>query len=256
MQEGLSIEGVLTQTRRVVMARWPGLLVVAAGWSLAAWLTRDLATTLMNNGVIDPDSPWLYATVLADSFVGAVGTAAVIGIVVRTGLPGRPIPAVALHGAIAAATVFAALLVYGWGELLLREILANLAWGQGPMTTPIAYAAGPVLTLYQIGLFVVFGMAVPAALERPVPPWTAAAVSLKLTEGRRFWLTIIAVVWSMATISPVFALAMASPGAATWTRPLQSLVQTLTALGIGVLYLELRRLRTTMAAAPGIGIGD
>ena len=58
MREGLSYEGVLSQARRVLLARWPWLLAAAVGWGLAERSTRGLPMALMMDGVIEWRHEW------------------------------------------------------------------------------------------------------------------------------------------------------------------------------------------------------
>lgn len=244
MQERLSIEGLLLQARRVLIARWPWLLGMAAIWSLAAWFASGLPMRLMMDGVISPDVSWLSLLMVTESMVNAAGSAIIIGVVARTGLPARPLAVLTLHFTFAGATVALAMIIYGFGGLLLGDAGRMIAGEDGSQTVLLTYAAIFVPIIYQFGLFVLLGMAVPAAMERLVSPLAAARVSLKLTEGHRLWLSIIAVVWTAAMLAPVYGSTLFIGRQANVVRPLLLLGQMLTAMGIGVLYLELRRLRT------------
>lgn len=242
MMKSLSFGGVAAQARRVLTARWPGVAAVAVCWWLVEAATRDLPITLMERGLIDPSEPPGVLSLLSVALAGAVGAAVMMSVVARTGQPRRPLSAVGRHVAVASATVMASLLIYGFVGMWLGDAAVALAQS-GAVPSPLAIALSLLSAVYQIGLFAVLGMTVPAAGERPIAPWTAAAVALKLSEGRRLWLAAIALLWSAISLLPALATNLVGPNM-NFVWPFLVAYRVATAFGIGVLYLELRRLRT------------
>lgn len=247
MGEGLTLEGLAAQARRVVLARWPALVIAGLAWGLMLWAQRAGIRWWLSqggsNGLIEPTAMIYLSMALVAGFADVALAAVFIALIVRIDQPRRTPARMGAHVAAAAATVILAFLLYsaiGTGlTLLLRPMEQDdgtLSWLDfGLAFMPIAF---------QLGLFAVFGMALPAALERPVAPWTAAGVALKLGKGRWVWLGLIALAWSVMARAPAGAVTLFAPDLSRLLNPLlMVLVQVFTGFGIGVLYLELRRLR-------------
>ena len=236
--DGLTFEGLLAQARRVAVARWPALLIVAALWGLAAWGVIQAATALIYGPISDLGlGDGLFALLMP--LPGLIGMAVMISLIVRVDLPRRSPGAIAGHAAVATLTLLV-LGVYG-------AVIGWLVWmsnASGLMESWMGYPLAFLPAAIRYGLFAFFGMMLPAALERTVNPIKAASVSLLLTRGRRLWLALIALVWTIGLSAPVYGLMLALGGRQAWFTPLAPLGGMLGAFGLGVLYLELRRLHT------------
>ncbi|MDB5468505.1 MAG: hypothetical protein JWR84_65 [Caulobacter sp.] len=196
----------------------------------------------MERGLIDPSGPPGFLSLLSVALAGTVGAAVMMSVVARTGRPRRPPLEIGRHVAVASATVLASLLIYGFVGMWLGDAAEAMA-RSGAVPGPLAFALSLLSAIYQIGLFALLGMTMPAAGERPAAPWTAAAVALKLSEGQRLRLAVIAMLWSAISLFPVLVVNLVGPNM-NFVWPFLAAYRVATAFGIGVLYLELRRLRT------------
>lgn len=244
MRENLSFTGLLLQARDVVRARWGLLLTVAGGWALALLAANQLKVAVMTSA--GPDSVWSQALPLLAAVPDVIGTAVMVGVVVRTGEPPRPLAESLRHAAIAATTVLAIFIVHDLGLMWLSELAAT-ALTTAPEPTPLIYAASLASSLLRLALFVVFGMTLPAALERPLAPWTAVATALALSAGHRGWLLIFAIIWSVISLAPLLVVTVVGLSVMKFATPMLFITPMLTAIAFGVLYLELRRLHGRVA---------
>lgn len=245
--EGLTLEGLAAQARRVVLTRWPALVLAGLVWGLMLWAQRAGIRWWLGqgglDGLIEPTTMIYLSMVLIAGLADVALAAVFIALIVRIDQPRRTPAEMGAHVAAAAATVILALLLYSGIGVGLTVLLSPVGQEDGTMSW-LGFGLAFMPIAFQLGLFAVFGMALPAALERPVAPWTAAGVALKLGKGRWVWLGLIALTWSVMAKAPASAVTLFAPDLARLLNPLlMVLAQVVTGFGIGVLYLELRRLR-------------
>jgi hypothetical protein len=244
MLGGLSFEGLLLQTQRVLRHRWQGLLAAVlflglTNWGLDRWMTAFVYPSPNAEGLVR----------VAYGLTGAlavIGWAVMIWVVARTGRPSRPLSHAAVHVAVASVTVLAALAVASVSFAVLT-LLPQSPTGEAPSLLTYATAFAPLL--FQLVLFTFLGMTVPAAMERPVGPWAAIKVALKLGQGRHIWVFLLALGWTVGISLMGYAIRRYLTGLSPFHMGMSVLTNLATAFATGVLYLELRRLHAPLEPA-------